>query len=54
LIGRDVRNEVWRMIDVVSAGSDLGCASEGAYGVYTNINPHLAWIESMVVRRYAD
>ena len=54
LLGRDSASEQWRLVAVVSGGSDRGCAVKGAFGLYTEIVPYLDWIESIVVKRFAD
>lgn len=44
----------WRLLAVITGGSDLGCAVEGAPGLYTSIESHIAWIESIIVERFED
>ncbi len=54
LLGRDVERGKWRMMAVIAGGADRGCAVEGAVGIYTEVAPHLPWIESRVVASYQD
>ena len=54
LLGRDTRAGRWRLVAVVSGGSNQGCAAKGALGLYTEIATHLGWIESVVVERFSD
>jgi len=54
LLERNVLRGEWRLLAVVAGGSDLGCAIKGAPGLYTSIESHLSWIESIVVERFED
>ncbi len=54
LMARDIHRGEWRMLAVIAGGADLGCAIKGAYGVYTEVAPHLRWIESAIVSSYRD
>ncbi|MDA7510766.1 serine protease [Verrucomicrobia bacterium] len=54
LLERDRLRGEWRLLAVVAGGSDLGCAIIGAPGLYTSIESHLSWIESIVVERFED
>ena len=54
MLGRDTRAGRWRLVAVVSGGSNQGCAAKGALGLYTEIATHLGWIESVVVERFSD
>lgn len=54
LLGRDVQQGRWRLLAVIAGGADRGCAVKGAYGVYTEVAPHMRWIESVIVAAYQD
>ena len=54
LLSIDLERKQWRLLAVVSGGSDLGCAATGTYGLFTSIASHLSWIESIVVEEYDD
>jgi V8-like Glu-specific endopeptidase len=54
LLERDRRHGEWRLLAVVAGGSDLGCAIAGAPGLYTAIQSHISWIESVVVEQFED
>lgn len=54
LLGRDSQTGDWHLLGVILGGARRGCAVEGAFGLYTSVAAHLAWIESVMVRSYQD